>query len=90
MIVLPTNAPYEVRFSLTTTYHWNNFDVNASEASLKKGLEVKQGPFGFGNAVVLDKSKDQVSFLQKLDKILNFTINSVSLIQILQHLMIFV
>jgi len=59
VIVLPTNAPYEVRFSLTTTYHWNNFDVNASEASLKKGLEVKQGPFGFGNAVVLDKSKDQ-------------------------------
>jgi len=56
---LPTNAPYEVRFSQTTTYHWTNFDVNASETSLKKGLDVQQGPFGFGNAVVLDKIKGQ-------------------------------
>ena len=60
MIVLPTDAPYEVRFSLTTTYHWTNFEVNASEASLKQGLEVQPGPFGFGSAVALDKDKEQV------------------------------
>ena len=60
IIVLPRNAPYEVRFSETTTYHWTNFDVNASETTLKTGLEVEQGPFGFGNAVALDRNKQQV------------------------------
>ena len=60
IIFLPTNAPYEVRFSETTTYHWTNFDVNASETTLKTGLEVEQGPFGFGNAVALDRNKQQV------------------------------
>ena len=60
IIVLPTNAPYEVRFSETMTYNWTNFDVNASETTLKTGLEVEQGPFGFGNAVSLDRNKQQV------------------------------
>ena len=56
----PTLAPYEVRFSETTIYHWTNFDVNASETTLKTGLEVEQGPFGFGNAVALDRNKQKV------------------------------
>ena len=54
---LPTNPPYEVRFSQTTTYLWTNFDVNASESSLKMGWDVEPGPFGFGSAVVLDKGQ---------------------------------
>ena len=29
--------------------------MNASESSLKMGWDVEPGPFGFGNAVVLDK-----------------------------------
>jgi len=33
--------------------------VNASETSLEKGYEIEQGPFGFSNAVVLDKTKKQ-------------------------------
>ena len=31
VVVLPTNAPYEVKFAKTTTYYWPNFDLNATE-----------------------------------------------------------
>lgn len=57
VVVLPTNAPYEVRFPQTTTYHWPSFDVNASEATLERGFEIEPGPFGFSNAVSLTKTQ---------------------------------
>ena len=37
MVVLPTNAPYETKFGLTTTYYWPNFELNATAESLKDG-----------------------------------------------------
>ena len=61
VVVLPTNAPYEVKFSKTTTYHWPNFDLNVTENDDKGFDASQQGPFGFGNAVDLDASKQQVS-----------------------------
>ena len=60
LVVLPTAAPYEVRFPHTTTFYWGNFQLNASETSLNKGTAETQGPFGFGNGVKLEKSKSQV------------------------------
>ena len=59
-VVLPTSAPYEVRLSHTTTFYWGNFQLNASETSLAKGMAETQGPFGFGNGVKLEKNKSQV------------------------------
>ena len=61
-MILPTNAPYEVKFSKTTTYHWPNFDLNVTENDDKGFDASQQGPFGFGNAVDLDASKQQVTF----------------------------
>ena len=61
VVVLPTNAPYEVKFSKTTTYHWPNFDLNVTENDDKGFDASQQGPFGFGNAVDLEASKQQVT-----------------------------
>ena len=61
--MLPTNAPYEVKFSKTTTYHWPNFDLNVTENDDKGFDATQQGPFGFGNAVDIDASKQQVKFI---------------------------
>ena len=61
VVVLPTNPPYETEFSKTTTYHWQNFDVNATENNeLGKFDPSLQGPFGFGKAVGLDLTQNQV------------------------------
>ena len=62
MVVLPTNAPYETKFGLTTTYYWPNFELNATTESLKDGTGYSetQGPFGFGTGVELEKDKNQV------------------------------
>ena len=48
-----------VEFKDTTTYHWANFDVNATNGT-ETGFEVVQGPFSFGLATKLDKTKKQV------------------------------
>ena len=69
-MILPTNAPYEVKFSKTTTYHWPNFDLNVTENDDKGFDATQQGPFGFGNAVDLDASKQQVN----LDRSTAFTL----------------
>ena len=60
VVILPTNAPYEVKFSKTTTYHWPNFDLNVTENDAKGFDATQQGPFGFGTAVDVDASKEQV------------------------------
>ena len=39
VVVLPTNAPYEVKFAKTTTYYWPNFDLNATENADKGRVE---------------------------------------------------
>ena len=57
LVVLPTKASYETRFSKTTNYHWPNFDVNATENREKSFDETQQGPFGFGNAVGLTQQQ---------------------------------
>ena len=61
IVVLPTNPPYETKFSKTTTYHWPNFDVNATENT--EFDKTQQGPFGFGTGVGLDGTQNQV-FIQ--------------------------
>ena len=63
VVILPTNAPYEVKFSKTTAYHWPNFDLNVTENDDKGFDATQQGPFGFGNAVDIDASKQQVKFI---------------------------
>ena len=68
-MVLPTNAPYETRFSKTTTYYWSNFDVNATENANMGYDEKQQGPFGFGNGVGLNKT--QVCFLTAVESFQN-------------------
>ena len=68
LLTLPTNAPYQVLFSQTSKYYWPDFDKNATETTLKKGVEVEleQGPFGFGNAVVLDNDRKEVMMQNKI------------------------
>ena len=68
VVVLPTAAPYEVKFSLTTTYYWPNLELNATKESLQDGLGYSeaQGPFGFGTGVELDKDKNQVKTKNRL------------------------
>ena len=78
VVILPTNAPYEVKFSKTTTYHWPNFDLNVTENDDKGFDATQQGPFGFGNAVDIDASKQQVTFIVSTSStflilIINFT-----------------
>ena len=76
VVILPTNAPYEVKFSKTTTYHWPNFDLNVTENDDKGFDASQQGPFGFGNAVDIDASKQQVkSLLCQPVNIFGFVIN---------------
>ena len=62
IVVLPTNAPYETKFSKTTTYYWPNFELNATTESVKdgEGYQEAEGPFGFGTAIELSKDKSQV------------------------------
>ena len=60
VVVLPTNAPYETKFSKTTTYYWPNFDLNITQNADKGFDNTTDGPFGFGKAVHLDKTKQQV------------------------------
>ena len=62
VVVLPTKAPYETKFGLTTTYYWPNFELNATTESLKDGTGYSeaQGPFGFGTGIELEKDKSQV------------------------------
>ena len=58
--MLPTNdldlGPID--FPSTTTYHWPNFDLNATEG--KDGVEIVHGPFQFALGVFLDNEKQQV------------------------------
>ena len=67
--VLPENDVKleNVEFRDTTTYHWANFDVNATDGK-ETGFEVVQGPFSFGLATKLDKSKKQVSIFDREKK----------------------
>ena len=60
VVVLPTKAPYETKFGLTTTYYWPNFDLNITQNADKGFDNTTDGPFGFGKAVHLDKTKQQV------------------------------
>ena len=72
VVVLPTNPPYETEFSKTTTYHWPNFDVNATENNeLDKFDKTQQGPFGFGKAVGLDGTQNQVFSRESGSRIIN-------------------
>ena len=82
VVILPTNAPYEVKFSKTTTYHWPNFDLNVTENDDKGFDATQQGPFGFGNAVDIDASKQQVKFIVSTSSTLLKKISSVSLTRI--------
>jgi hypothetical protein len=59
-----------VDFPSTTDYHWAKFDANSTNGnvaamsttgSTSGGYEVVQGPFQFGLATKLVKTKDQVS-----------------------------
>ena len=83
VVILPTNAPYEVKFSKTTTYHWPNFDLNVTENEDKGFDATQQGPFGFGNAVDIDASKQQVKFFVSTSStLLLINFSSVSLTRI--------
>ena len=54
-----------VEFKDTTTYHWANFDANATDGK-DSGFEVVQGPFSFGLATKLNKEKKQVMVLYSI------------------------
>ena len=60
-MVLPTDDLDlgSVDFAVTTDYHWERFDVDATDKT--NGFEVVQGPFQFGKANKLEKEKQQVS-----------------------------
>ena len=49
-----------VDFPSTTTYHWGEFNVNAT-TGVSEGYETVQGPLQFQNAVELDSTRDQVN-----------------------------
>ena len=48
-------TPEALTYASTTTYHWPNFDVNATdiEGEWTKGEGIGTGPFGFGSDVKL-------------------------------------
>lgn len=61
-MVLPTEAPYEVRFPKTTDYHWATFSDNATVELLPGDFEQVEGPFGFGKAVQMDEERKKCMY----------------------------
>ena len=49
-------------YPVTTHYHWPKFNEKATTGK-NEGFEEVQGPFQFGLAVKVDKSKEQVFFI---------------------------
>ena len=50
-----------MEYPVTTNYHWPKFNEKATTGK-NEGFEEVQGPFQFGLAVKVDKSKQQVFF----------------------------
>ena len=50
-----------MEYPVTTNYHWPKFNEKATTGK-NEGFEEVQGPFQFGLAVKVDKSKRQVFF----------------------------